>query len=212
MTRIATKRALRRFRNSLPAAGVLLCLTLTAPALRAEPIQEKGDLALDSIRGAHFHLEGLPGDRVKANVDRWLTPCPKNNPGLLDMFARRDAGGGTEPGALGRRVRGQVPHFGRPGHAHVRRSQAERDPPRRRRSPLPTAGRRRLPRPVAQRRAAPRPLGPVGTLPCHARADAVARAHRRPAGRRGRERIADLVCNTCLDTRLPRARTPARPR
>jgi hypothetical protein len=42
--------------------------------------------------GAHFHLGGLPSERVKANVDRWLTVCPENNPGLLEMFARRETG------------------------------------------------------------------------------------------------------------------------
>jgi len=52
----------------------------------------RGRLKLDRCRGASFRFAGVLGDRVQANVTRWLLVAPRDNPGLLDMFARRDAG------------------------------------------------------------------------------------------------------------------------
>ncbi|MCL4192046.1 MAG: glycoside hydrolase family 127 protein [Thermoguttaceae bacterium] len=48
--------------------------------------------SLESIPDARWQLEGFVGGRVRANVDHWLIPAPANNPGLLEMFARRDSG------------------------------------------------------------------------------------------------------------------------
>ena len=37
-----------------------------------------------------LRLEGEMGQRIQANLDNWLYPCPKVNPGLLEMFRMRD--------------------------------------------------------------------------------------------------------------------------
>ena len=52
----------------------------------------RGPLRLDRLHGARFEFGGVLGERVKANVENWLLVAPRNNPGLLGMFARRDAG------------------------------------------------------------------------------------------------------------------------
>ncbi|NQT52184.1 glycoside hydrolase family 127 protein [bacterium] len=52
----------------------------------------QGAYVLDRCHGASFRFEGVLGKRVRRNVDHWLLVAPKNNPGLLDMFARRDSG------------------------------------------------------------------------------------------------------------------------
>ena len=211
-TRTVTQRAMPRFRAACLAVAAVLTAAPAAAQLRAGPIPVEGRLALDRIRGAHFHLAGLPGDRVKANVDRWLTAAPKNNPGLLEMFARRDEGG--EPNL--------VPWAGEfvgkyliSGVQALRMSddpKLQRDPARRGRSPLPLAGRRRLPRPLAQSRPPPRPVGPVGTLSRDARADDVARAHRRQAGRRGRSSASPTWCATRASIRVSAWSMPVRTR
>ncbi len=56
-------------------------------------VGERGTLALDRVPKPKLRLAGPLGERIERNVDQWLTQAPKNNPGLLDMFARRDAGG-----------------------------------------------------------------------------------------------------------------------
>lgn len=56
-------------------------------------VDERGTLVLDRVPKPTLRLAGPVGERVKRNVDRWIIQAPKNNPGLLDMFARRDAGG-----------------------------------------------------------------------------------------------------------------------
>ena len=37
-----------------------------------------------------LRLEGEMGRRIQANLDNWLYPCPRVNPGLLEMFRMRD--------------------------------------------------------------------------------------------------------------------------
>ena len=53
---------------------------------------EKGTMPLHRMPDIHLKLGGYVGTRINANVDGWLKVAPKNNPGLLDMFARRDSG------------------------------------------------------------------------------------------------------------------------
>ncbi len=56
-------------------------------------VEERGTLVLERVPKLNLRLAGPVGERVKRNVDNWLMQAPKNNPGLLDMFARRDADG-----------------------------------------------------------------------------------------------------------------------
>jgi len=53
---------------------------------------EAGRLRLDRLHGAEFRFGGVLGERAQANVEQWLLVTPEKNPGLLDMFARRDSG------------------------------------------------------------------------------------------------------------------------
>jgi DUF1680 family protein len=39
---------------------------------------------------AHYHFHGPLGERVQANTDNWLLRAPVANPGMIEMFRRRD--------------------------------------------------------------------------------------------------------------------------
>jgi len=67
---------------------VALAVACTSGAAAAE----RGRLALDRLHDAEFRFDGALGERVQANVEQWLLVAPERNPGLLDMFARRDSG------------------------------------------------------------------------------------------------------------------------
>lgn len=89
----------RRFVPGISRSAILFwsALVVLAPVRatatgESHPPAPAGKLVLDYVPRGRFHLGGLPGQRVRANVERWLTVAPKNNPGLLDMFARRDSG------------------------------------------------------------------------------------------------------------------------
>jgi DUF1680 family protein len=47
-------------------------------------------LSMESIPGVRLHLQGSVGERVDANVNRWLLEAPLANPGMLEMFRVRD--------------------------------------------------------------------------------------------------------------------------
>lgn len=47
-------------------------------------------LEMDRVPGAMWRFEGEVGRRVDANLDQWLLRAPDANPGMLDMFRRRD--------------------------------------------------------------------------------------------------------------------------
>ncbi len=47
-------------------------------------------LSLESIPGIRLRLDDRMGDRVAANVNRWLLEAPLANPGMLEMFRVRD--------------------------------------------------------------------------------------------------------------------------
>ena len=71
----------------------LCCLTGTGSIeLHAAEVDDLGAFALDEVPGARFNLGGFVGRRVERNVSNWLNVAPANNPGLTDMFARRDSG------------------------------------------------------------------------------------------------------------------------
>ena len=74
------------------AATLLFLVPLEGNSTAAGQTADLGKLAMDAIPAAAFRFDGLVGRRVEANVENWLLVAPKNNPGLLDMFARRDSG------------------------------------------------------------------------------------------------------------------------
>jgi DUF1680 family protein len=51
---------------------------------------ERGELPFQSLPFAQYHLEGLLGLRVRRNVENWLLRAPEANPGMIEMFLRRD--------------------------------------------------------------------------------------------------------------------------
>ena len=52
--------------------------------------EDQGALVCDAIPGATFRWTGVIGERVEANVEHWLAPAPVANPGMLEMFRKRD--------------------------------------------------------------------------------------------------------------------------
>ncbi len=48
---------------------------------------------LSEVTRPHYRFGGLIGERVSQNAQHWVIPAPQQNPGLLEMFARRDQGG-----------------------------------------------------------------------------------------------------------------------
>ena len=94
---------MKRYVNTTPtgawSAVVLFLAVATASAFTGSGavsgagIEEQGRLLFDRVPKPTLRLAGPVGERIKRNVDQWLIQAPKNNPGLLDMFARRDAGG-----------------------------------------------------------------------------------------------------------------------
>jgi uncharacterized protein len=57
----------------------------------ASPAREQGGLCWDTVPAATFTFGGVLGQRVKANVEHWLLPCPEKNPELLEVYAHREA-------------------------------------------------------------------------------------------------------------------------
>jgi DUF1680 family protein len=74
------------------ALAVLVSVLFGSGVAFGGVVEEPGRLVLDRVPKPELRLGGPVGERVKRNVDHWLTQAPKNNPGLLDMFARRDSG------------------------------------------------------------------------------------------------------------------------
>jgi DUF1680 family protein len=75
------------------AMAVFLPMLAGSESVYGGQVDEQGVLMLDRVPKPKIQLKGPVGERVKRNVDHWITQAPKNNPGLLDMFVRRDAGG-----------------------------------------------------------------------------------------------------------------------
>lgn len=48
------------------------------------------NMAMEQIPGSKFRFDGELGERIRRDVDNWLLRAPDANPGLLDMFNRRD--------------------------------------------------------------------------------------------------------------------------
>ena len=173
------------------------------PCLSAQPVCER-------VPGTRYALDGWLGDFLRNITAQWLTVAPHANPGMLEMFRDRDRKPLPRPGALGRRVRGQVPDRRRAGAAAHRglRTCARATSRGSWRELICPAGRGRLPRAVARgaanhaagrriraaRCTAPGTPGATTTscsgccsgtrTPATAAALAVRPAHRRPAVRR----------------------------
>ncbi len=83
-----------RLKRMRRVGGLILATAIAsfAAASTAAEVEDKGQLALDRVVGARFELGGFAGNRVRANIEHWLLAAPGNNPGLLDMFSRRDSG------------------------------------------------------------------------------------------------------------------------
>jgi DUF1680 family protein len=62
---------------------------LAAPCAAA-PHGGKGRMAMQKLPGSTWRFEGELGARIARNVDHWLLRAPGANPGMLDMFHRRD--------------------------------------------------------------------------------------------------------------------------
>ena len=58
-------------------------------------VAEQGKLALDRVPKAKFRLAGPVGERIKNNVDRWLTRAPQNNREI--PLGRSEEGGSINP-------------------------------------------------------------------------------------------------------------------
>ena len=68
-------------------AGMIV--SLGARMAGAAP-EQAGALAMHPVDHARWHFEGELGRRVEANAAHWLKRMPGANPGLIEMFHRRD--------------------------------------------------------------------------------------------------------------------------
>ena len=56
-----------------------LLLTPTLSSVAAQPVVEKGALALRSIPGGHYQFRGVAGERIAENGEGWLLSAPVTN-------------------------------------------------------------------------------------------------------------------------------------
>ena len=71
------------------ASHCLLALVLAIPIVTS-PASAQGALVMDTVPHAEWRFEGEIGRRVEANIANWVLRAPGANPGLLEMFRRRD--------------------------------------------------------------------------------------------------------------------------
>jgi len=67
---------------------VLACLAVSFAAQGT--VSLKGTQEMESVAHARWRFKGEIGDRLDANVENWLLRAPGANPGLIEMFHRRD--------------------------------------------------------------------------------------------------------------------------
>ena len=67
-----------------------LALTMALAVAALSHAQEKPVMPMEIPASAHFQFHGPIGERVRANVDNWLLHAPIANPGMIEMFRRRD--------------------------------------------------------------------------------------------------------------------------
>lgn len=75
-------------KRTLNLLRVGLGLALSSVSTAAVP--ERGTLVLQSLPHARFAFDGPVGARIAANLHQWLLCAPRANPGMLEMFRRRD--------------------------------------------------------------------------------------------------------------------------
>lgn len=69
--------------------SLIIALTLAIlSANAAEPA--KGALAFSSPKRVSLRFSGSMGDRIEANLQNWLLTAPDANPGMIEIFHRRD--------------------------------------------------------------------------------------------------------------------------
>lgn len=72
-------------------AVLILCAVCAAPAASAlAPQPPSSRTALEPFRHARWEFGGELGKRIDRNIENWILRAPDANPGLLDMFRRRD--------------------------------------------------------------------------------------------------------------------------
>jgi len=76
----------RSFKTALLAIGWLGTCVLA----RADTSNSAPPFAFESVPGAQWHFDGPLGSRIKANIENWLLPAPRSNPGMIEMFHLRD--------------------------------------------------------------------------------------------------------------------------
>ena len=70
--------------------GLVIVMLSECYSACAATAADKADPVFQSMPHARFHFEGMVGQRVAANIDNWLLPALRANPGMLEMFRVRD--------------------------------------------------------------------------------------------------------------------------
>jgi DUF1680 family protein len=71
------------------AVAVVVTCAVLVPAdasPRLGPVQPR----FRALSGAEWRFKGPLGERIERNVEQWILRAPEANPGMLDMFRRRD--------------------------------------------------------------------------------------------------------------------------
>lgn len=70
--------------------GILAAAALAYAGVADAQPREAGNLVFEAAHGATFRFGGVLGERVRANTENWLLPAPAANPGIIEMFRKRD--------------------------------------------------------------------------------------------------------------------------
>jgi len=71
--------------------GMLFLILAIASSMLLIGLRASGEeMAMKPFESVQYHFDGEMGKRIEANVENWLLRAPDANPGLLEMFYRRD--------------------------------------------------------------------------------------------------------------------------